>query len=179
MSTTLNDHTDPLNLPATKSISQTDTDIALETNRPTKRIKLPPRDKSHFEATTPRYNCFLKGILNLPRCQAFRRGSDEQCNMIACTKRGHSVCRSHGGGKNIGQRSAAGEAKRLETCTKHGKLSKAEVAKKNKRVKEHRTLTKISIALDLQSYPVRGEQLKAYPKPTLADVPALLEKLEE
>ena len=182
MSTTPNDHNDLLNLPTTKSISQTDTNVATNENEVAKRIKQPLRDKSHFEATTTRPNWRKKGLIVLPRCQAFRRGLDEQCNMIACTKRGHNVCRSHGGGKNIGKRSAAGEAKRLEACTKHGELSKAAVAKKNKRVKEHRLLTKVAIALELQKYPVRGEQLKAYPKPTLASLPELirdLEKLEE
>ena len=179
MSTTSNDHNDPLNLPATKSISQTDTNVATNENEVAKRIKQPLRDKSHFEATTTRPNWRKKGLIILPRCQAFRRGLEEQCNMIACTKRGHSVCRSHGGGKNIGKRTETGEKTRLKACTKHGELSKAAVAKKNKRVKEDRTLTKISIALDLQSYPVRGAQLEAYPKPTLASLPALIKELEE
>ena len=181
MSTTSNIANDHENTLTTKSIQQTNTDVAPNENEVATGTELPKKaskDKLHFEEYM--LVCQFGGEWQPRlRCQAWRSNGLEQCGRWASTKLGKRVCQKHGGSKGIGKRTPQGELNRLAATTKHGKLSKTEVAKVNKRVKEDRLLTKVAIALDLQKYPVRGEQLKAYPKPTLASLPALIKELEE
>lgn len=143
---------------------------------PTKRIRLPPKDKSHFIEFTERTNWQGQRML-LRRCSAWKRHTDRtiQCGSIA--KNGYNTCYYHGAHPNVGKRTEAGEKARLDACTKHGKLSKAEIAKVNKRTQQHRTLTKLAYALEQQPYKARGEQRERYPAPTLADVPELINTL--
>jgi hypothetical protein len=113
----------------------------------------------------------------LRRCSSWKKhtGRTIQCGSIA--KNGYNTCIFHGAHPNVGKRTEAGEKARLEACTKHGKLTNAEKEKVNKRTKQHRTLTKLAYALGEQTYTARGQQLENYPKPTLADVPDLINTL--
>lgn len=143
---------------------------------PAKRVKLPPKDKSHFEEFTERTNWQGERML-LRRCTSWKKHTDRtvQCNAVATN--GYSTCYNHGAHPKIGVRTPEGEKRRLTSCTKDGKSTKAEIAKVNKRTQQHRTLTKLAYALDQQSYTAKGAQRERYPAPTLADVPNLINTL--
>lgn len=144
---------------------------------PTKRVKLPPKDKSHFEEFTERTSWQGERML-LRRCTSWKKHTDRtvQCNAVATN--GYSICYNHGAHPKIGVRTPKGEAERIASLTKHGKLTNAEKEKVNKRTKQHRTLTKLAYALDQQTYKARGAQRAQYPAPTLSDVPELINTLQ-
>ena len=148
----------------------------IKPTKPAKRVTLPPKDKSHFEEFTERTNWQGQRML-LRRCSSWKKhtGRTIQCGSIA--KNGYNTCIFHGAHPNVGKRTPEGEARRLASCTKDGKSTKAELAKVNKRTQQHRTLTKLAYALGEQNYNARGQQRERYPAPTIADVPNLINTL--
>ena len=160
----------------TQLIKPTEATTLANDTPPTKRVRLPPKDKSHFEEFTERTNWQGQRML-LKRCSAWKRHTDRtiQCGSIA--KNGYNTCYYHGAHPKVGKRTPEGEARRLASCTKDGKSTKAELQKVSKRTQQHRTLTKLAYALGEQTYNARGHQRERYPAPTIADVPNLINTL--
>jgi hypothetical protein len=115
--------------------------------------------------------------ITLRRCLTHKRHTNKtvQCNSICVN--GYNVCYHHGGAKGSGKKTAQGIKNQIAAVTTHGKRTAEHKAKVNKRTKQHRTLTKLAYALGEQTYTARGQQLEIYPKPTLADVPDLINTL--
>ena len=113
----------------------------------------------------------------LRRCLTHKRHTNKtiQCNAICVN--GYNVCFHHGGAKGSGKKTAQGIKNQITAITTHGKRTADNVAKVNKRTKQHRTLTKLAYALGEQTYSARGAQREKYPAPTLADVPDLINTL--
>jgi hypothetical protein len=112
----------------TEFIKPTEPTTQANDTPPTKRVRLPPKDKSHFEEFTERTNWQGQRML-LKRCSSWKKhtGRTIQCGSIA--KNGYNTCIFHGAHPNVGKRTPLSQ----NSCRlKFFKKNKFEIRDENK-----------------------------------------------